>query len=844
MTKSACFLFILLILFSPSFAQTVQKEPKALPFSGLTIKWEIQENYYQNTNQTRSALVLATSRSGSLPSKGWKIYFNFARPIKEQPLTNGVSIKHINGDFFYLEPLPGFRGLGPNQTLRMEFVSGDWLVNATDAPAGFYLINDAKPDQYYLINKVETILSTKKQQIKRTASDLVPFNTPELTFEQNRKIRDLEPRVKIFPSPEQYEETSAVFKLGPGVTIHADAGFGQESLHLKRFLNTIFPSSRIVEKNTAVIRLQKKALPADAYELSVKNTEILISASTTTGIFYGIQSLKTLLPPIAYRGDQTTVLVPGVEVSDKARFGYRAFMLDVARNFQTKKQVMKLLDLMALYKLNILHFHLNDDEGWRLEIPSLPELTSFGSKRGHTLNEKKHLQPTLGSGPLIQGSYGTGHYTKADFIDILKYATERHIEVIPEIESPGHARAAIKAMAARNDPKYLLHDPQDRSEYRSVQYWNDNVINVALPSVYNFITTLTKEIKSMYQQAGAPLKTIHYGGDEVPAGVWEKSPAVQHLMKQDTALKTADDLWGYYYKKVDQILKAEGLYLSAWEEAGTHKVMKNGQKETAFNEDMLGKNMHLDVWNNMTGWGQEDLAYRLANKGFKVVLSGVTNMYFDMAYQKAFDEPGYYWGGYVDLEKPFSFIPYNYYKNTSSDRMGNVLASSFFDDKEKLTEEGRKNIVGLQAALFSEISKGPELMEYMILPKMLGLAERAWSKDPEWAQQRDPEKSGALYQEAWSVFVNTVGKRELPRLDNYAGGFRYRIPPPGAIITGDAVQANIQIPGMILKYTTDGSEPDWQSKTYTGPLREKGMIKIKSFNMSGRPGKTISILHK
>lgn len=834
MLKTVYLALISICFTSPLFSQTIQKSQ----LMNLHLSWEILENNYKGINQTRSALTIRTSNQETLPSKGWKIYFNFARPIKEQPLTGGVSIKPINGDFFSIEPLPDFKGLKPGASLRTELVSGDWLVNATDAPAGFYLIRDNEPAKYYVLPSVEAIPSRQNKQIMRNATDHVPFKTPDLTFEENRKIKDLETKVKIFPTPAHYEETSAVFKLSSGTVVIADPAFQSESAHLKHFLTGLLNTGG---KTGTSIHLNKKNLPEEAYELSVKNNSINIAASSPAGIFYGIQSLKTLLPPVAYKGKQTEILVPGVEVSDQARFGYRAFMLDVARNFQTKKQILKLLDLMALYKLNTLHFHLNDDEGWRLEIPALPELTTFGSKRGHTLDEKTHLQPSLGSGPAVEGSYGTGYYSKADFMDILKYATERHIQVIPEIESPGHARAAIKAMAARNDPDYLLHDPQDQSEYRSVQYWNDNVMNVALPSVYHFIETLTREIKSMYVEAGAPLKTIHYGGDEVPAGVWEKSPAVQALMKQDTTIKTTDDLWGYYYKKVDQILKAEGLYLSAWEEVATRKVVNNGQKETVFNEDMLGKNVHLDIWNNMIGWGQEDLAYKFANKGFQVVLSGVSNMYFDMAYEKSFDEPGYYWGGYIDVEKPFSFIPYNYYKNTTSDRMGNVLPPDFFDSKEKLSEKGMKNIVGLQAALFSEVSKGPERMEYLILPKLLGLAERAWAKDPEWAQEQDPKKSERLYQEAWSAFMNSIGKRELPRLDYYAGGFKYRIPGPGAVLHGGAIEANSQIPGFVIKYTTDGSQPNWKSKTYTGPVKEKGTIKMAVFNLAGRSGKTITI---
>ncbi|MEZ4900271.1 MAG: family 20 glycosylhydrolase [Spirosomataceae bacterium] len=176
-----------------------------------------------------------------------------------------------------------------------------------------------------------------------------------------------------------------------------------------------------------------------------------------------------------------------------------------------------MLDLMGFYKLNVLHLHFSDDEGWRIEIPSLPELTQVGAVRGHTNTPHKYLQPSYGSGPEAAQNAGTGHYSRQDFIEILRYANARHIKVIPEIEAPGHARAAVKAMEARyvakmaagekeEAEKYLLHDPTDRSVYRSVQMWNDNVMNVAMPSVYRFLETVFRRAVSMYREANAPLK--------------------------------------------------------------------------------------------------------------------------------------------------------------------------------------------------------------------------------------------------------------------------------------------------------------------------------------------------
>jgi hexosaminidase len=316
---------------------------------------------------------------------------------------------------------------------------------------------------------------------------------------------------------------------------------------------------------------------------------------------------------------------------------------------------------------------------------------------------------------------------------------------------------------------------------------------------------------------------------------------VQQLIKDDPAVKNPDDLWYYFYGRVNKILKARHLYLSGWEEIALRKTMLDGQKKFIPNPDFVNQNFQVDVWNNVLGWGAEDLAYRLANAGYKVVLSPVSNLYFDMAYQKAFDEPGYYWGSFTDVEKAFSFIPYDYFRNAKEDPMGNPLDKTFFVGKERLTDYGKTHIVGLQGLLWSETVKSPEQMEYRLLPKILGLAERAWAKDPSWAQEKDPSRSEALYKQAWSEFANVLGKKELPRLDHYAGGFQYRIPPAGAVAENGLVTANVQLPGFVIRYTTDGSEPTVKSKIYAGPIAEKGTIKLKVFSTTGRGSKVVTI---
>ena len=427
--------------------------------------------------------------------------------------------------------------------------------------------------------------------------------------------------------------------------------------------------------------------------------------------------------------------------------------------------------------------------------------------------------------------------------------------MIPEIETPGHARAAVVSMRSRYEKfmsqgkrteacQYMLQDPSDSSIYRSVQGWNDNVMDVSLPSTYRFLEKVVDEIIGMYKSAGVPLETIHFGGDEVPAGVWEKSPSALALIKKDSNLKNANDLWYYYYKKVHELLKKRNMYLYGWEEMAMRKTELDGKPVMIPNPDFAGRNVYADVWNNVIGWGAEDLAYQLANSGIKVILSPVTNTYFDMSYQKDFDEPGYYWGGFSDIDKPYSFVPLDYYKSSTKDNAGNILNKNYFSNKERLTEYGKENIAGIQGLLWGENLNSTQRFEYFLLPKLLSFAERAWAKDPEWAKENDSTQFFTSMQASWNNFLNVIAKRELPRLDYYAGGFEYRIPTPGASSSEGKIFVNKQLPGFVIRYTTDGSEPGKSSPVYTEAITKKGLIKMRLFNSTGRGGRTVQIENK
>lgn len=808
----------------------------------LYITWEVVNNNYQNKGQALTAIIITNKGKTELPATGWKFYFNSSRNFVNEAASGNARIDQINGDLYSITPNAKFTAIKPGQSGRIEYICESPVVNFTDAIEGPYIVWDAQPAKGYQLGDFTVV------PFNPTYSGLI---TPEIIYNQNKTILDIpaDQLQKIIPTPVSYRENTGSFLITNGVQIVSDPLFVKEKQYFINGLEKLLGSKlKGLPSDKKIIFKKDVTLGAEAYKLQVTPNMMIITAATPAGLFYGIQSFKTSISSEPWAKPQATIAAPCLDVTDEPRFPYRAVMLDVARNFQSKQQVLKLINLMAVYKLNTLHFHLTDDEGWRIEIPSLPELTAIGSKRGHTLDSKTHLPASHGTGPDFSNTAGSGFYTKADYIEILKYATERHVTVLPEIETPGHARASIKAMDARyarlmaagdkaGATRNLLRDMNDKSDYRSVQYWNDNVIDVSLPSTYNYVETVVGDLVSMYKEAGAPLPAIHFGGDEVPAHVWEKSPAYLSLKATRPEIKNTGDLWYYFYGRVNDILKKRNIKLSGWEEMALRKTNLDGQATYVANPQFVNEGMQVDVWNNVLGDGQEDLAYKLANGGYKVVLTNVTNLYFDMANYKSFDEPGYYWGAFLGIDKFFSFIPYDYFKNADVDKNGIPVNRNLFIGKQRLTDYGKTNIIGLQGALWTETVKTAERMDYMIFPKLIGLAERAWAKDPAWTTEKDPNKAAELYNQDWSKFLNILGKRELPRLAYYNGGYSFRIPKPGVLLQDGKYSSNIQYPGLTIRYTTDGTEPTATSKIYEGPVdAANGVVKFRAFDAKGRGG--------
>ena len=290
-------------------------------------------------------------------------------------------------------------------------------------------------------------------------------------------------------------------------------------------------------------------------------------------------------------------------------------------------------------------------------------------------------------------------------------------------------------------------------------------------------------------------------------------------------LKLGDtaDLWDHFYDRIAALARAHGAHLAGWEELGVRKMAVRGRYNPGPNPHFHGRGFLLYAWNNLPG--SEDLAYRLANSGYPVVLTPATHLYFDMAHSRDALEPGHNWAAYTDLYDVFSFDPFDI---TRGSRTQNLQA---------LTPRGRSNIAGLEGTLFAETITSAERLGYMMAPRMIALAERAWAPAPAWALTSDAAAAQTAKLADWARFSQLVGRKRLPELDLHLPDLTYRIPPPGLVARNGVVEANHAYPGFTLRYTTDGTAPTLASPEVTGPISDRGCITVAAFNTLGRCGR-------
>ncbi|PSW47505.1 family 20 glycosylhydrolase [Photobacterium kishitanii] len=817
----------------------------------LGINFEVKQNFDKNIDpeNSKSNLIvdIALTNNGKfdIPTSDWSIYFGISRNFKNQ-INNNFSIVKGIGDINTITPTKDLKPIKAGETRIITLKLNDWIVAATDIMPNWYVTS--KNLHPVIIESTAGIVDKFVKPFnsatrKRYPQDIISLPTAESRYDifknvHLQKLNDF----AITPTPKSVSPLSGTTTIDSSWAIAYSPQNKQQAQSLQQALKDQLLKNQIptlvnVSKapNTKVIHLVNQDLGKEAYKLDIEDNNITLTGENT-GLFYAQTSLISLI-------NQHGNTLPNVKIQDQPRKHYRGFMLDVARNFHSKEAVLRLLDQMAAYKMNVFHFHLSDDENWRLEIPSLPELTEIGATRCHDISETKCLMPMLGSGPEIK----TQFYTVEDYKEILQYAQNRHIQIMPEFDVPGHSRAAMIAMESRYNrlkakgknkeaEQFRLIDPLDQTKYQSVQHYPDNAINVCIPSTYNFMEELVTQVETLHKGI-QPLKDIHLGGDEI-AGAWVDSPACKTLIANTPELNNINQLGEYFFNCVNGIATEHNLDMHGWGDAFIHdnQTIKMKGKLTA------------QVWNTVWEWQSGGRANMLANANYDVVLSNAPFLYFDHPQAPDPQERGYYWSTrYTNTEKVFGFSPANIYNNIDIYQSGKKIPdvdvkNGTLGNLPSLKANAKDHILGIEAALWSETARTDDQMEYMIYPRIIAAAERAWY-EANWEKIADKNLRNQAKHQGWVEFANRIGQKELPKMDKYhdhGKDIQYRLPMVGAKIVDGKMVANTAYPGVNIQYSTNGGK-SWSN--YTAPVKITGTntVQLRTISKAQRVGRETTL---
>ncbi|EHZ7342229.1 family 20 glycosylhydrolase [Vibrio vulnificus] len=590
----------------------------------------------------RFGMTLHNLSDQDLPN--WSLTFAFTRFIQPGSISHGT-LTQI-GSFCQLTP--DSLVLPANHHFYCEFTV---LTN----PFRFY--SDG-------LNEAFVVYHHEGEQV-RSNVDVTPIVLASPYRERETIAPTLASAYSLLPKANALHVDAGHFSLTPSSAITCQSALADSAVtwlmdEMARLHQFKLATSEVGE----IIYRSNPTLDEGAYQLKIGQEQVRVEAGSSSGFVHATASLLQLLD---YNSLTQEAQLACCSISDSPRFRYRGMMLDCSRHFHSVEQVKRLINLLAHYKFNTFHWHLTDDEGWRVEIKAFPALTEVGAWRG--VDEAIEPQYTH-----ISQRYG-GFYSQEEIKEVVAYAAQRSIMVIPEIDVPGHCRAAIKSL-----PEMLV-EAEDDTVYRSIQNYSDNVLNPGLSTTYQFLDGVLEEIAQLF-----PAPYVHIGADEVPHGVWSNSPSCQALMKQH-GYQDYKELQGHLLRHAEQKLRSLGKRMLGWEEA------QHGDKVS---KDTV-----------IYSWLSEEAAVNCARQGFDVVLQPAQTTYLDMTQDYAPEEPGVDWANPLPLEKAYNYEP-----------LANIPA----DDPI------HKRIWGIQTALWCEIINNPERMDYMVFPRIIALAEACWTQ--------------------------------------------------------------------------------------------------------------------
>ena len=494
--------------------------------------------------------------------------------------------------------------------------------------------------------------------------------------------------VSIIPQPVSLQQGAGNFAFTKQTVIVAnDAEDKKAANYLIRYLQTVYGFTLRMggTQSANAVRLTTKKFiktpEKDAYVLSVTKNGISIEGDTYDGTFYGLQTLIQLLPAtINQKAQNTNLSVPAIIVRDYPRFGYRGMHLDVGRHFFPASFVKRYIDYLALHKFNYFHWHLTEDQGWRIEIKKYPKLTTTAAYRNGTIIGR---YPGTGNDNLRYG----GFYTQEEVKEVVKYAADRHITVVPEIEMPGHSSAAIAAYpwlsCFPDEETKILSNPSDvnkASKGKKLQEtWGvfEDIFCAGKDSTFTFLQDVLEEVLPLF-----PSKYVHVGGDEAPKAHWKRCPLCQARMKSE-GLKNEHELQSYFIQRMEKYLNAKGKILIGWDE-----ILEGGLAPNAV----------------VMSWRGEEGGIAAAKQNHQVIMTPQKPVYFDHSQTK--NEDSLTIGGYNPIEAVYAYEPV----------------------PKELTADDAKYILGAQANVWTEYIGYPSKVEYTVFPRMSALSEVLWSQ--------------------------------------------------------------------------------------------------------------------
>ncbi|WDF76422.1 family 20 glycosylhydrolase [Mucilaginibacter sp. KACC 22773] len=578
----------------------------------------------------------------------------------------------------------------------------------------------------------------------------------------------------VIPQPYQFERNggSFTFSAATGITIGPGIKTGNLIFFNRYFKSLAGYQLKVKSKGTIILKIDSsKVADNEGYELVVTSKQINIWGHDEAGVFYGLQSLIQLL-----RSSDGKITVESCTIQDHPRFAYRGMLLDVSRHFFAADDIKKWIDILALYKINTFHWHLTDDQGWRIEIKKYPLLQSISAYRDETIIGHKRDSPHLFDGK----RYG-GYYTQEEVKAIVKYATERHISVIPEIEMPGHALAALAAypqLGCTGGP------------YKTATYWGifDDVYCAGNDETFTFLQNVLDEVLPLF-----PSKYIHIGGDECPKTKWKTCPKCQKRIK-DEHLKDEHELQSYFMGRMEKYLNSKSRQIIGWDE-----ILEGGLTPGA----------------TVMSWTGEEGGIAAAKQHHNAIMTPEKYVYLDY-YQSLYPGEPITAGGYTPLSKVYNYEPLT----------------------NQLSGDEARYIKGVQANAWSEYLPSPARAERQLFPRMLALAEVAWST------KENKDYDGFLkrlrYEQPMLKKLNINAAITFDEItDNVSETAGHQV----------SLSLSTTLPGGKIFYTTDGSAPGLGSKVYNKALTitRSGTIKAAVFGngkITGRVYEKSFAIHK